>query len=403
MPSLTRTAVMVAMTFGALVAATATRSATAANKSELKVGFAVAQTGPSSSNALELLRSYEMWRDQVNAAGGLFVQEYNKKLPINLIEYDDKSDPSTATKLYERLITVDGADLLLSPWGSGINFAASAITEKHGINFITASASAQTIFQRGFTHIFQASENGPRDAQPIADFMLDHKDQLKTIAVLYENNLFPESIYNSFIQRVDGKGLNLVMQEKFPFAGQSFSAPLTKAKALGVDAMLAFSQVPSTIYMTRQMNEIGFRPKLWYVLIGPQLKEFGDALGPLAEGTVEGGFWDRSLPYPGVQEFADAYEAKYKRPASPDAAHGWMAVKIWEQAIAKAGTLDQQKLNEVLHTASFETVGGVYKFDAAGQNAEEKQFLIQVQNGKRTIIYPADITAAQWKPLSTPQ
>jgi ABC-type branched-subunit amino acid transport system substrate-binding protein len=80
-----------------------------------------------------------------------------------------------------------------------------------------------------------------------------------------------------------------------------------------------------------------------------------------------------------------------------------MAVKIWEQAIAKAGTLDQQKLNEVLHTASFETVGGVYKFDAAGQNAEEKQFLIQVQNGKRTIIYPADITAAQWKPLSTPQ
>jgi len=71
-----------------------------------------------------------------------------------------------------------------------------------------------------------------------------------------------------------------------------------------------------------------------------------------AEGTVEGGFWDRSLPYPGVPEFADAFEAKYKRPASPDAAHGWMAVKIWEQAIAQAGTLDQQKLNEVLHTAS---------------------------------------------------
>src|SRR4051794_8236597 len=96
------------------------QNVSAADKAEIKVGFSVAQTGPSSSNALELKRSYEMWRDQTNAAGGLFVKEYDKKLPINLIEYDDKSDPSTATKLYERLISVDGVDLLLSPWGSGV-------------------------------------------------------------------------------------------------------------------------------------------------------------------------------------------------------------------------------------------------------------------------------------------
>jgi branched-chain amino acid transport system substrate-binding protein len=373
------------------------QSAAAADKTEIKIGFAVAQTGPSSSNALELKRSYEMWRDQINAAGGLFVKEFDKKLPINLIEYDDKSDPSTATKLYERLISVDSVDILLSPWGSGVNFAVSAITEKHGINLITASASAQSIFQRGFTHIFQASENGPRDSQPIADFMLERKDQFKNIAILYENNLFPETVYTTFLPRVEGKGLNIVMQEKFPFAGQAFSAPLTKAKSLNADAVLAFSQVPPTVYIRRQMNEIGLKPKLFFVLIGPQLKEYQDALGPLAEGTVEGGFWDRSLPYPGVQQFADDYEAKYKRPASPDAAHGWIAVKIWEQAIAKAGSLDQKKLNEVLHSASFETVAGPYKFDEAGLNAEEKQFLVQVQNGKRTIIYPQDLAAAPFK------
>lgn len=387
----------------ALVAIAGLQSVPAAEKKEIRVGFAVAQTGPSSSNALDLMRSYEMWRDQTNAAGGLFVKEYNKKLPINLIKYDDQSDPSTATKLYERLISVDDVDLLLSPWGSGINFAVSAITEKHGINLITASASAQTIFQRGFTHIFQASENGPRDSQPIAEFMLEHKDQFKNTAILYENNLFPENVYSSFVQRVDGKGLNIVMQQKFPFAGQSFSASLTKAKSLGTDALLAFSQVPPTIYITRQMNEIGFKPKFYFVLIGPQLKEFQDALGALAEGTVEGGFWDRSLPYPGVKEFADTYEAKYKRPASPDAAHGWIAVEIWEQAIAKAGSLDQQKLNEVLHSATFSTVAGPHKFDEAGLNADEKQFLVQVQNGKRTIIYPKDIAAAPFRMLGMAQ
>jgi branched-chain amino acid transport system substrate-binding protein len=401
MSSLVRTAGLAAAV--ACASITGAVSAGAADKTEIKIGFAVAQTGPSSSNALELKRSYEMWRDQINAAGGLFVKEYNKKLPINLIEYDDKSDPSTATKLYERLISVDGVDLLLSPWGSGVNFAVSAITEKHGINLITASASAQSIFQRGFTHIFQASENGPRDSQPIADFMLDHRDDFKRIAILYENNLFPETVYTTFIQRLEGKGLNILMQEKFPFSGQAFSAPLTKAKSLDADAVLAFSQVPSTIYIRRQMNEIGLRPKLFFVLIGPQLKEFQEALGPLAEGTVEGGFWDRSLPYPGVKEFADQYEAKYMRPASPDAAHGWMAVKIWEQAIDKAGTLDQKKLNEVLHSATFETVAGPQKFDGAGLNAEEKQFLVQVQSGKRTIIYPQDIAAAPFKMLNTTQ
>src|SRR5688572_25737395 len=100
-------------------------------KTEIVIGYTISQTGKFSTEALDVQRAYEQWRDEVNAAGGLLVKEHGRRVPVKFVAYDDKSDASQATKLYERLITVDNADLLLAPWGSGINFAVTAVTEKY--------------------------------------------------------------------------------------------------------------------------------------------------------------------------------------------------------------------------------------------------------------------------------
>jgi branched-chain amino acid transport system substrate-binding protein len=362
--------------------------AAAADKTEIKIGYALSQTGPASGNSLELQRSYDLWREQVNADGGLFVKDLGKKLPITFVAYDDKSDASTSTKLYERLITVDDVDLLLSPWGSGINFAVAAITEKHEKNLIMASASSDAIYARGYKYIFQATELASGDAVPLSDLLIKKKDTIKSVAILTENNLFAETVANSLDKLVEGKGVNIVMKEKFPAAGQSFAAPLTKAKALNPDGLIVFALPPATIYATRQAYEVGVLPKFFYVLAGPQLKEYMDALGKQAEGVAENGYWHPSLPYEGTKEFTEAYTKRFQRAPSSDSAHAWIAVKVLEQAIASAGTLDQQKLNVALHSNKFTTIGGPYKYDEAGRNETEKGFLIQVVNGERTIVWP---------------
>ncbi len=382
------------VTIAAALAAVAFGPAAAQDKKEIVIGYTISQTGKFSTEATDSERGYLLWRDQVNAAGGIFVKDLGKKLPVRFVAYDDKSDPSTAAKLYERLITVDKVDELLGPWGSGINFAITAITEKYGYPTPLTSASSDAIYARGFKHIFLASELASRDALPLVDYLTSVKDRVKTIAIAYENFIFSEAVYNSFVKNLEGKGFQVVMNEKYPLGGQSFLGMLAKVKSLNPDAFIVFNVMPSSIYITRQMHEVGVTPKFYYNLIGPMYKEYLEGLGPLAEGAVEHGFWHPGLPFPGVKEFAAAFEKAYKRPPTSDAAHAYIATGVLTQAIAKAGTLDHAKLTAVLHSEQFQTVGGPYKYDEAGRNLVDRQFLSQVLDGKRVIVWPKDLAQA---------
>lgn len=375
--------------------------ATAQDKKEIVIGYTISQTGKFSTEATDSERGYTLWRDEVNAAGGIFVKDLGKKLPVRFVVYDDKSDASTAAKLYERLITVDKVDQVLGPWGSGINFAVSAITEKYGYPALLTSASSDAIYARGFKRIFLASELASRDAMPLVEYLTSIKDRVKTIAVAYENFIFSEAVYNSFVKLTEGKGFQIVMSEKYPLGGQSFLGLLAKVKSLNPDAFIVFDLMPASIYMTRQMHEVGFAPKFYYNLIGPMYKEYLEGLGPLAEGAVEHGFWHPGLPFPGVREFAASFEKKYNRPPTSDAAHAYIATGVLTQAIEKAGTLNHDKLVEVLHREQFQTVGGPYRYDEAGRNIVDRQFLVQVLDGKRMIVWPKDLAQAPLRfPLS---
>jgi branched-chain amino acid transport system substrate-binding protein len=369
-------------------------SAFAQDKKEIVIGYTISQTGRFSTEAVDVHRAYEFWRDEVNGKGGIEVKDAGRKLPVRFVMYDDKSDASTAAKLYERLITVDNVDLLLSPWGSGINFAVTAVTEKHGHPLVLTSASSDGVYARGLKRIFLAAELASRDAIPLTDYIVSMKDQIKTIAVLYENFIFSETVYNSFVKLLEGKGPKVVMAEKYPLGGQSFLSLLAKAKSLNPDAVIAFNLMPASIYITRQMREVGLRPKFYYVLIGPMFKEFMEGLGDLAEGVVEHGYWHPSLPVPGAKEFAQRFEKAFNRPPSTDAAHAYIATAVVQQAIEKAGTLNRDRLTEVMHREEFKTIAGPYKYDEAGRNVLEKQFFVQVQGGKRLIVWPKEIAEA---------
>lgn len=381
----------------ALVAASAvlaTALGAAADRKEIVIGYALSETGRFSTEALDVKRAYEMWRDEVNAAGGIMVKDQGKKLPVRFVSYDDKSDASTSTKLYERLITVDTVDLLLAPWGSGINFAVTAITEKHGYPLLLTSASSDGIYARGFTRVFLAGELASRAAMPVSEYLIAMKDGIKTVAILYENFIFTETVFNSLMKLLEGKGPQVVMTEKYPLGSQSFLGLMAKVKSANPDGVIVLNLMPASIYATKQMREVGLAPKFYFVLIGPMFKEFMEGTGDLAEGVAEHGFWHPSLPYADAKAFAARFEKRYNRPPSTDAAHAWIGTAALTQAIEKAGTLDRARVNEALHRQEFQTIGGPYKYDEAGRNVLEKQFFTQVLGGKRTIVWPKELAEA---------
>jgi len=365
----------------------------ASETKEITIGYAVALSGRFGVEGKETDRGYRMWRDQVNEAGGLQVGD--KRYPVTFVFYDDESNPSTCTKLYDKLITRDKVDLILSPWSSGLNFAASAVAEKYRYPLIMSSASATTIFERGFKYIFETTQLSPTMMEPWKGFLRENKDKIKTVAILYENFLFTLALNESLVKYVEEAGVKLVLNEKYPIGGKDFTGLLLKVKGVNPDALMVLNIMPASVYATRQANEVGVQPKMVMVNIGPMFEEdFIGGLGDISEKVYESGFWHPELPFQGAKQFAKDFEAKYNKRPSTDAAYAYISTQILSQAIEKAGTIDREKVAKTLHSEKFQTILGPYEYDERGVNKVQRGFICQVQNKDRVIVWPKDLANA---------
>lgn len=117
---------------------------------EILIGGTISITGRFATIVGPFQKLAESWASLVNERGGIFVKEYNKKLPIHFIIYDDKSDQATSQKFFEKLVTDDKVDLLIGPFGSFLSFAASTVAEKYKIPMVMVCASDKRLFERGY-------------------------------------------------------------------------------------------------------------------------------------------------------------------------------------------------------------------------------------------------------------
>src|SRR5882724_12128651 len=110
-----------------LAAATAVLawSASAQAADTVRIGVALSQTGNLADSAAPYFKGLDLWREQANSRGGLGGRQ------VEFVVYDDRSDPGTAARLYERLITSDNVNFVISSLGSATAATGSAVAEKH--------------------------------------------------------------------------------------------------------------------------------------------------------------------------------------------------------------------------------------------------------------------------------
>ena len=107
-------------------------AASAKAPEKILFGNPIALSGISTPGAMMTqIRAYDLWVETVNAQGGIYVKEYGKKIPVEIIRYDDKSDIGTAVKLTEKLLLQDKVHFILPPWGTASHFAIAPIINKY--------------------------------------------------------------------------------------------------------------------------------------------------------------------------------------------------------------------------------------------------------------------------------
>src|SRR4030042_6462096 len=125
-------------------------------KDKIVFGQAIALSGPMAGGAaISGGPVYELWVEEVNKNGGIFVKEFGKKLPVELKRYDDKSDIGTMTNLLEKLILQDKVDFVFPPWGTAWLFAAAPIANKYGYILIGGPGGALELKKLSLPYFFQ--------------------------------------------------------------------------------------------------------------------------------------------------------------------------------------------------------------------------------------------------------
>jgi branched-chain amino acid transport system substrate-binding protein len=335
-------------------------------KDKIVVGMARPLSGPLAVIGDSAFKPiYETWVPRVNDEGGVYVEEYGGKLPIELLIYDDTSDVGTMTRLTEKLILEDKVDFLWPACGTSFVFAQAPIANKYGYVLVTAEGGATQIKDMlpSLPYVFVTLSFSDWYQLPVfADIMA--AAGAKTAYVSYIADL--HGIEYSGVAGIEfpKKGIEVVGLKSLPPDLEDFSPVIKDADASGADIFCVFGYPDQVMPATGTAIELGYNPK---AMIGGPGVNFGfyhTTFGPMVEGICGFTCFARGMT-PELDELADIlYEGKVED-IQDWWGHPfyWASLDMWKAAIEAAGTLDQDTIRDVLTNEHLETVLGETWFE----------------------------------------
>jgi branched-chain amino acid transport system substrate-binding protein len=368
----------------------------------IRIGATLAQTGVYAVPAQNQLRGYQLCVKHVNDKGGVLGRK------LELVVYDDGSDPATAVSLYERLITQDKVDLVLGPYSSPISEAVADVSEKYRTPMVAPIAAATSIYRKGRKFIFSMLPSVEVFHEGLIDIAV--RKDLRSVAVISADDLSQKAGAQGTIELAKKKGLQVVFVDVYPLESTDFSEILTKIRAANPDVLAAFTRFQDTVAIIRQMKSVSVNPRMVGLTVGVDTLKFYEALGRDAEFVYGATAWVPELvelragglipiarQYPGAREFVQSYKKEFPgADSSYHSAAGYGGCEILVDAIRRAGSLDGDKLREAVLRIDRNTVFGRFKVDPDGVQIGHKMLTVQWQDGKKVIVWPEEL--AQGKP-----
>jgi branched-chain amino acid transport system substrate-binding protein len=351
----------------------------------VRIGYTMARTGPWTTGAqVSQEPNYLLWAEQQNAAGGLNVK--GTRRPIELVSSDDQSNVETVVRTYEKLMGSDKVDLVLPPWGSGANFAVAPLANRFGYPFLAPTALSRRLIEMKLPYFFLMLQQ----PKPMCEALVDmfKANGVKTVAVIYTDELFGLENYAAFKVALAGSGITMVEDKSFTSMTKDLSPVLRSIKDKNPDAFVGFTYPPDTILASRQSKEIGFNPKFFYTSVGTAFQLYRNVMGAGTEGVLGMGSWNAKTSA-GAKAYYDAHVKKFGAQKEPDRwASGatWAALEILTAAVGKVG-LDRKAIRDYVAGGEHDTILGKIKF-AGSENVGTPGTVSQWQKGEFEVVWP---------------
>jgi branched-chain amino acid transport system substrate-binding protein len=363
----------------------------------IKVGSVIALTGRYASGGKDVYAGYELALEHLNRNGGVYIKDFGKKIPIQLIVLDDESDSVKTVSRLDKLYSIDNVYAYLGGFSSLLNIVGMSAGEKNKVPWIGVTIAVEAPFRKGYRYCFAPFSMSTQIVETFLDCLdtISENQRPRKIAHLELNIDWGQECGDHLRELTKKRGYKVVVDEKYAAGTNDFSSLIFASKSAGTDALFSVSSPPQSLAIVKQMKELNYAPKATYLVSGPDISTYWDSMGKDANYILSSMNWGESLPFPGNKKLVEDYHARYpdiKFIGNPVGA-AYAAVQILADAIERAGTLDREKIREAIAATDMITVKGPVKFKKDGTGIILFG-LRQWQNGDQEVVFPLKYSTA---------
>lgn len=349
------------------------------------VGAAVPETGQLADLGAQMRRALELWRDQVNAEGGLLGR------PVTLRLIDDRSEASASLHLYRLLIEAERADLLIGPLGSAATMAAAATVERANHLLINVSGVTAGVQRGGRRTVFHVP--APMTAYAEGPLALVEAAGHRSLEVVGRNDPRSREAAEHLGMQAQRRGLQVEVRLVAPGATE-YADPIAAARGRNAEAWIAYGLPEDAAEMIKSFKRIGYAPWL-FLAQGAADPDFIRRVGQDAEFSLGLSAYEPRLSASANAAFIAAWHARWRDAPGVLAAHTYAGGLVLADAVRAAGSLRQAPLREALVKVRTETPMGRYAVDRDGVQTGIRPVVVQILRGRREIVWPASYATAE--------
>jgi branched-chain amino acid transport system substrate-binding protein len=374
---------------------------TSPSVSAIRIGMTQPLSGALAADGQMCLNGLQLWASNVNATGGIYVRSLGKKLPVQLIYYDDQSDTGRVAALYPTL-AASGVNFLVAPYSSGLTLAAAPIAEQHHLILFSHGGASDSIWQKGYSYVVGILAPGSQYMLPVADMLATMSPKPTTIAFFYGNDAFSISVFNGLYPYAKGLGFNIVYNQTYNEAASDYTSQLAQIAALKPDILLGGAHFVDGETIMKDVKSLGIKFKAVALLVAPDDPRFLSDLSSVANAVMVPAQWEPNLdfskfsPYGNMTgpQFVSQFTAKFGITPNYEAAEAYATGLTLQKAVSDSGCIDSTVVRNQLNNEDFYTFYGRFKIGATGIQVGHTMVVAQWQNSIKQTIWPGAVATA---------
>ena len=353
----------------------------------LTIGLLGPLSGGAASYGVELQRGAEMRTDEINKAGGLKVGGDVYK--IKLVAYDHKAQAADAATATNKLVFQDKVKYIIGNAVGATCNAAQTITEPNKVMFsFVCWGTANLAPEKPYS--FRSMLSQWELAEPFYRWVKENHPRVKRVAVISPNDTSGKDTNTAVVKALRALAFEVTADEYYERGTKDFYPVLTKLLAQKPDMIdVAAAPAGEAGLILKQAMELGFKgAKGWtagtnpFTIIGVAGREAAEGVWSPANINVKSEHVNSA-----VRKFGEAYEKRYGEVPGVIAVANFAAFDVFTQAMQRAGSVETDRVLEVLTKERFETVWGPLVIGGKETYGIDRQFLYplvisEVREGK---------------------